>query len=73
VATAGIRADLSADRERGPGNGRLRVLGFAAGDDALELSLMRNQGTAPYLGNGGVWQATEEWHPALDVERAPRC
>lgn len=65
-----IRADLSADRERGPGHGRLRVGGFDPGDDALELSLMRNQGTAPYLGNGGIWQPTEAWHPAVDVERA---
>jgi len=65
-----IRADLSADKERGPGHGRLRVSGFDPKGEAVELSLMRNQGTTPYLGNGGVWQATEEWHPAVDVERA---
>jgi len=65
-----IRADLSADKERGPGHGRLRVGGFDPGDDVLELSLMRNQGTAPYLGDGGIWQATEVWHTAGEVERA---
>jgi len=65
-----IRADLSADKERGPGHGRLRVSGFDPKDESLALSLMRNQGTTPYLGNGGVWQATEEWHPAVDVEQS---
>lgn len=65
-----LRADLSADKERGPGYGRLRVGGFDPKDEPLEICLQRNQGTTPYLGASGAWQATEAWHAVGAIERA---
>lgn len=63
-----IRADLSGDSDRGAGCGRLRIGGLRAAG-SFEFSLMRNQGTEPYLGRGGVWQATEVYHPTAEIER----
>lgn len=63
-----IQCELDADRERGPGHGVLKISGLGPVDGPLDLSLMRNQGTAPYLGRGGHWQATESWHTVADLE-----
>lgn len=63
-----IRADLSADRERGAGYGRLRIVGLGESTGPIDFSLMRNQGTQPYLGKGRIWQASEAWHEADEVE-----
>jgi hypothetical protein len=63
-----IRAELSADRDRGAGHGLLRIVGLAAGDGPIDFSLRRNQGSAPYLGPLGTWQATEAWHPAGEAQ-----
>jgi TPR repeat protein len=64
-----IRADLSADRERGAGYGQLRISGLGEAAGPIDFSLMRNQGTQPYLGKGRMWQASEAWH-AADEARA---
>ncbi len=57
-----IRAELSADKDRGPGFGLLRIAGLGTAGGAVDLSLKCNQVTAPFLGAGGRWQATETWH-----------
>jgi hypothetical protein len=57
-----IRAELSADKDRGPGYGLLRIAGLGAPGGAVDLSLKCNQVTAPFLGLAGRWQATEVWH-----------
>jgi TPR repeat protein len=62
-----IKADLSADRERGAGCGRLRIFGLGETMGPIDFSLMRNQGTQPYLGKGRMWQASETWHAADEV------
>lgn len=60
-----IRAELSADLERGAGNGLLRIAGLTGNKTGpLHFSLRRNQGTAQFLGAGGRWQAAETWHEA---------
>jgi len=59
-----LQSDLTNDRERGPGHGLLRLSGGGLPPGPMELSLMRNQGTSPYLGHGGQWQATVVWHLA---------
>lgn len=64
-----IKADLSADRERGAGCGQLRIAGLGELSGPIDFSLMRNQGTQPYLGTGRVWQASESWHSAGEVTR----
>lgn len=65
-----IKADLSADRERGAGYGQFRISGFGESAGPVDFSLMRNQGTQPYLGKGGMWQASETWHTAdaMDID-----
>ncbi len=62
-----VKADLSADRERGPGCGQIRITGLGDPEGPIDFSLMRNQGTQPYLGQGRVWQASETWHVAEEV------
>jgi TPR repeat protein len=62
-----IKSDLSADRERGAGYGQLRIVGLGESSGPIDFSLMRNQGTQPYLGKGGIWQASETWHAADEV------
>ncbi|HRW59051.1 MAG TPA: hypothetical protein P5340_00225 [Defluviicoccus sp.] len=57
-----IRAELGADKDRGPGFGLLRIAGLGTAGGAVDLSLKCNQVTAPFLGAGGRWQATETWH-----------
>ncbi|VUX45426.1 hypothetical protein DF3PA_120028 [Candidatus Defluviicoccus seviourii] len=57
-----IRAELSADKDRGPGFGLLRIAGLGTAGGTVDLSLKCNQVTAPFLGTGGRWQATETWH-----------
>ena len=64
-----IKAELSADRERGPGCGQLRIAGLGELSGPIDFSLMRNQGTQPYLGAGQAWQASETWHSAGEVAR----
>jgi TPR repeat protein len=61
-----IQCELRPDRERGPGHGLLYVTGLGPITGPLELALIRNQGTAPYLGRDGLWQATDAWHPAAE-------
>jgi TPR repeat protein len=63
-----IKAELTADRDAGAGHGRLRIIGVAPGPGPIDFALRRNQGTAPFLGLGGGWQATEAWHPATGAE-----
>jgi len=62
-----IRAELSADPERGPGNGLLHIAGLPGGPGPVDFSLRRNQGTAQFLGTDGRWQAAETWHEAGDA------
>lgn len=57
-----IRAELSADKDRGPGYGLLRIAGLGTVGGAVDFALKCNQVTAPFLGTGGKWQATEAWH-----------
>ena len=57
-----IRAELSADKDRGPGYGLLRIAGLGTPGGSVDFSLKCNQVTAPFLGTGGKWQATEIWH-----------
>lgn len=59
-----IRAELSADLESGAGNGLLRITGLTGSTGPLHFSLRRNQGTTPFLGADGRWQAAETWHEA---------
>lgn len=59
-----IRAELSADQDRGPGYGVLRIAGLGAPGGSLDLSLKCNDAKAPFLGTGGKWQATEAWQSA---------
>lgn len=59
-----IRIELGADKDQGPGYGVIRIGGFGAGAGPVDFSLMRNQGSQPYLGRGRVWQAMEAWHSA---------
>lgn len=59
-----IDSELIADRQRGPGFGRLRIANSRVEAEEIRFALMRNQGNKPYLGSGGEWQATEVWHPA---------
>ena len=62
-----IKTDLSADRERGAGCGQLRISGLGEITGPIDFSLMRNQGTQPYLGKNRMWQASETWHAADEV------
>ena len=64
-----IRAEVSADRDRGPGHALLRLSGLRA-TPPFDLAVERSQGTTPYLGAGGVWQATEAWHPVREAAPA---
>ena len=57
-----IRAELSADPQKGAGNGLLHITGLPGGPGPMHFSLCRNQGTTPFLGTDGKWQASEEWH-----------
>lgn len=63
-----IRPELSADRARGPGYGRLRISGWRSADP-IRLALRRNQASEPFLGPGKVWQASEAWHPVSASEQ----
>lgn len=63
-----IKCELTSDKERGPGYGILKIDGFGAADGPIDLSIMRNQGTTPFLGLGQQWQATESWHGVQDVD-----
>ena len=63
-----IRPELSADRARGPGYGRLRISGWRSAGP-IRLALRRNQASEPFLGHGGVWQASEAWHPVSASEQ----
>lgn len=61
-----MRAELSADREQGAGFGLMRITGLPVAADVasgpMDFSLRCNQGTAPFLGSDGRWQAAEAWH-----------
>jgi len=57
-----IRAELGADKDRGPGFGLLRIAGLGTAGGGVDLSLKCNDAKAPFLGAGGRWQATEAWH-----------
>lgn len=59
-----IRAELSADQDRGPGYGVLRIAGLGTPGGSLDLSLKCNDAKAPFLSTGGKWQATEAWQSA---------
>lgn len=59
-----IRAELSADPEAGAGHGLLRITGLPISGEPLHFSLCSNQGTTPFLGPDGRWQAAEVWHEA---------
>lgn len=63
-----IIPDLSQDKERGPGYGRLRIRGLRV-SGPFDFALMRNRGAEPYLGHGATWQATEVWHAATAFEQ----
>ncbi|MFZ1414661.1 MAG: hypothetical protein WAS73_08810 [Defluviicoccus sp.] len=57
-----IRAELSADKDRGPGYGLLRIAGLGTPGGSVDFSIKSTQVTAPFLGSAGRWQATEAWH-----------
>lgn len=64
-----IRADLYADRERGPGYALLRITGLRP-SGGFDFAIERSQGSAPYLAPGGAWQPTEAWHTAAAATQA---
>ncbi|QXP87510.1 tetratricopeptide repeat protein [Methylococcus capsulatus] len=57
-----IRCELVNDPGRGPGHGLIRIGGLEQTAGRLEFCLERNQGSAPFLGPDGTWQAQEFWH-----------
>lgn len=57
-----INAELSADTDRGPGYGLIRIGGLPAATGPIDFSLQRSQAKEPFLGPDGRWQATEAWH-----------
>ena len=57
-----IRAELSADKEQGPGYGLIRITGLAAATGPIDFSLRRSQAKEPFLAPDGHWQATEALH-----------
>lgn len=57
-----VRCDLLWDQERGPGFGILKLAGLNPKSRSMQISLMRNQGTLPYLGKEAEWQASETFH-----------
>lgn len=63
-----IKCELTSDTDRGPGHGLLKVTGFEPTTEPVDFSLMRNQGTEPFLGRDGTWQGTEVWHSLSEVE-----
>lgn len=65
-----VRAELSADPEAGAGHGRLRITGLPVSSGPLHFSLCSNQGTTPFLGPDGRWQAAETWHEAGEATAA---
>ncbi|MBL8668180.1 MAG: sel1 repeat family protein [Rhodospirillales bacterium] len=62
-----IRAELSADPDEGPGHGLLAITGLSSDSGPLHFSLCSNQGTTPFLGPDGRWQAAEAWHEAAET------
>ncbi|QJD29696.1 sel1 repeat family protein [Methylococcus geothermalis] len=80
-----IKCELVNDPGIGPGYGLIRIGGLEQTAGRLEFCLERNQGSAPFLGPGGTWQAQEFWHgvdarpadamagsgEAADIETAP--
>ncbi len=51
-----LRMELLPDPARGPGHGLLRIAGLAPGAEGrLAIFVRRNQGTEPFLGQGGRW------------------
>jgi len=64
-----IQCELGNDPQRGAGYGLLQIRGAGPVQGPVRFSLMRNQGTTPYLGPGGLWQATEFWHPVGETAR----
>ncbi len=54
-----IKCELGNDTDRGPGHGILRISGLRSSSEQLDFTLMRNQGTEPYLGRRGAWQGEE--------------
>ena len=63
-----IKCELGSDKDRGPGHGVLKITGLGTVEAPVDLSLMRNQGTEPYLGLSRAWQGTEIWHQVSDFE-----
>ena len=61
----GIKSELTNDPVRGPGYGLIRILGLSDDTAAIAYCLERNQGSLPYLGEGGVWQSQAIWHRAV--------
>lgn len=57
-----IKCELVNDPGMGPGYGLIRIGGLERTAGRLEFCLERNQGSAPFLGPGGTWQAQEFWH-----------
>ncbi|MDF9393505.1 MULTISPECIES: tetratricopeptide repeat protein [Methylococcus] len=57
-----IRCKLVNDPGRGPGHGLICIGGLEPTAVGLEFCLERNQGSTPFLGPGGTWQAQEFWH-----------
>ncbi|MEW6037393.1 MAG: hypothetical protein AB1648_03960 [Pseudomonadota bacterium] len=57
-----IKCELVNDAGIGPGHGLIRIGGLERARGRLQFCLERNQGSAPFLGPGGTWQAQEFWH-----------
>jgi len=76
-----IKCELVNDPGMGPGHGLIRIGGLEQTVGRLEFRLERNQGSAPFLGRDGSWQAQEYWHEVdagpvgigegRDIEAAP--
>ena len=56
-----LKIELGADKERGPGFGRLRIEGAAVGAGPLQVSIQSNQ-KGQFLAADGAWQNAEAWH-----------
>lgn len=67
-----LRMELLPDPTRGPGHGILRIAGLSpAVAGRLAIFVRRNQGTEPFLGEGGRWTTQQVTHLIGAPEREP--
>jgi len=63
-----IKSELTNDSEREPGYGLIRIFGISTSKEKLLYSLESNQGSQPFLGGDGTWQAQQTWHQVLSED-----